>query len=127
MINYVTDLLTKFAACDNGTKFGLPTWYKYLPGENDPTGKCVPVMKWNENAFVQLASIGLAIVEILLYVAGIVAVAYVFYGGFLYMTSQGDPEKARTGKEAVLNALIGVVIAIAATAIVNFIGNRLTS
>lgn len=128
MLQLVINLLSTFAAvCDNGSKFGLPTWYKYLPGETDVTGKCVPILNFNENALVSLAGIALAVVEILLWVAGIVAVAYVFYGGFLYMTSQGDPERAKNGKEAVLNALIGVVIAIAATTIVSFIGNRLTS
>lgn len=69
--------------------------------------------------------IGLGIVDILLRVAGLVAVAFVVYGGFMYMTSQGEPDKTSKAKNTLLNSLIGLTIAIMATVIVSFVGSSL--
>ena len=68
----------------------------------------------------------LAVADDLVRVAGLVAVAYVVVGGAHMIISQGDPERAKRGRETVLNALIGVVVAIAAAAVVSFVGNHLT-
>ena len=61
-------------------------------------------------------------VEILLRIAGLVAVVYVVMGGFKYMTSQGEPENLKQAQGTIINALIGLVIAMLATAVVNVIG-----
>lgn len=132
MFNFVALTVMRFnlffagAACspvkDNGPVsnfFGIPHWYEYLPGEvDDLTGKCIP-------KFAQLNdfwAIALAVVDILLRIGGMAAVVYVMYGGFLYMTSQGEPERIKHAKETVTNALIGIVIVIIAIVLVNFIG-----
>jgi len=65
----------------------------------------------------------LAIVEILLMIAGIVAVGYVIYGGVSYTISQGTPEKTVAARTIILNGLIGLVIAALAVVIVNLVGN----
>lgn len=112
-------------------KWGIPTWYKYLDGAPDPTvpGSCAPL--WGEtfasDKLNGLLGIGLALGEILLRVAAIVAVAYIIYGGFQYLVSQGEPDRTKRAKDSILNALIGLVIAILANVIVVFIGSRLTS
>lgn len=116
-------------------KFGVPTWYKYLPGQIDPaSGECQPAMDFattgntvDYNRFDMLLGIGLAAIEILLFFAGIIAVGFIIYGGFQYLTSQGEPEHTRSAKDTILNALIGLVIAMMATTIVRFIATRLTS
>ena len=122
-------LLSQFAEACNGAKpsfFGIPTWYKYLPLKPDiiDNTKCVPDL----NSFSDISKlplIGLAIVDMLLYVAGIVVVGYLIYGAFLYMTSQGQPEKVANGKNTIINALVGLVITFLAITIVNFIGATL--
>ena len=102
-----------------GSFFGLPHWYEYLKGEPDSlTGKCIPVIK-SLNDFWAIA---LATVDILLRIGGLVAVIYVIYGGFLYMTSQGEPDKTSAAKNTILNALIGVVIVLIAIVAINFVG-----
>lgn len=51
--------------------------------------------------------------------AGYLAVGLVIYSGYLYMMSQGDPGKAAKGKKSLTNAIIGLIIAMGATVIVN--------
>lgn len=53
--------------------------------------------------------------------AGIIAVIVVVIGGVLYVTSQGDPQKTARAKNTILFAVIGLIVAISAFAIVQFI------
>lgn len=115
--------LTTFAvACTHKTSFfGIPTWYKYLGSETDPvSGKCIPKI----DSFQQAPLIGLALIDMLLYVAGIIVVGYVIYGAFLYMTSQGQPDKTSAAKDTILNAVIGMVIVVLGITIVGFVGAK---
>lgn len=98
----------------------LPTWYKYLPRDRDGG------VDTDQVSFpADLAPIGLAVVEILLRIGLFVAVGFVIYGGFLYLTSQGEPDKAANARKAIINAVIGLVIGLLATGFVAFIGGRL--
>jgi hypothetical protein len=102
-----------------GSFLGLPHWYEFLPGQTDEiSGKCIPVI----HSINDFWAIALAIVEILLRIGGMVAVVYVIYGGFLYMTSQGEADRTSAAKSTILNALVGVVIVIIAIVAVNFVG-----
>lgn len=123
------NLFTQFAAgCDlDASQFGIPTWYKYLQGETDPSGVCRVMTKFSLTKLNALLSIGLAIVEIMLFIAGIVAVAYIIYGGFQYLLSQGNPEQTTVAKNTVLNAVIGLVIAVLASTLVRFLATRLSA
>lgn len=129
LVTQYTSLLTHFAqaSCQlPGQVFGIPTWYKYLPGQTDvATGTCQVSPDINIFNMSSLLSIGVAVIEILLRVGALVAVGYIIYAGFMYITSNGDPERAKSAKDTILNALIGLVIVIAATAIVSFIGSSL--
>ena len=49
--------------------------------------------------------------------AGILTVVYLIYGGYLYLTSGGNEEKTKQGQKAVVNAIIGLVIVLAAAII----------
>lgn len=55
----------------------------------------------------------------LLLAVGYLAIGFVVYGGFLYITAQGDPGKAAKGQKTLTTAVIGTVLAMAATVIVN--------
>ncbi len=52
---------------------------------------------------------------------GLVAVVIILYGGFLYMTSQGNPEVIQKAKKVLIGAFIGLLICLLAFAIVQFI------
>lgn len=120
------------AGCSDSTSFlGFPTWYKYLdigPEEGDPCAVTGP--KNAEGEFDWEAASGriaLAIIEILLRIATIVSLGYVVYGGFRYITSQGEPDATKSARQTIINAMIGLVIALLATGIVAFVANRLTT
>ena len=54
---------------------------------------------------------------------GIIAVIMVMYAGFLWMTSNGEPDKITRAKRTLINSIIGLIIIISAFAIVTFIIN----
>lgn len=119
------------ASCYQKSGFlGFPTWYEYLElGKNgdDPCAILGPKEPGTKDFSFQkaLPRIGLAITEILLRVAGMVAIGYVVFGGFKYMTSQGEPDGIKQAQGTVMNALIGLAIAVLAVTIVSFVGRTL--
>jgi hypothetical protein cdiviTM7_00607 len=67
----------------------------------------------------------LNIVDDLLQLIGYTTVGYIMYGGFLMMTSNGAPDKAAHGRKTIMSAAIGLVIALASVALVNFISSNI--
>ena len=61
------------------------------------------------------------IINVVLGVLGVVAVAVVIYGGFLFLTAQGDPGKIKKGKDSITWGIIGLVIALLSWSIINFV------
>jgi hypothetical protein len=121
---------------------GIPPWYKYLPGKVDGStekqnttidkntgtkvdGSCIPQLnKEGSNGGIDLVSIwliGLAVVEILLRLAGMITVGMVIFGGFKFITSQGNSDATKNARGTIINAFIGLVITIIAAISVNFI------
>jgi len=106
-------------ACGGGGSFlGFPTWYKYACGHDfrflaDGSGPS------------DIPLVFLAIIEIMLRIAALAAIAYVVFGGVKYVVSQGEPDKISEAKGTIINALAGLLIATFAVAVVAFIGNRL--
>jgi hypothetical protein len=66
------------------------------------------------------------VIKILLLIAGAIAVLFVVYGGYQYLTSAGNAEAAEKGKNTVVNALIGIIIIILAYVIINVIVNMVS-
>lgn len=66
------------------------------------------------------------IINIVIGVIGFIAVAMTIYGGVQYTTSAGDPGKVKKAKDSILYGIIGLVIAILAFSIVNFVLSSLT-
>ena len=56
---------------------------------------------------------------------GYLSSGFVMFGGFLFMTSTGNPDQASRGRKTLINAVIGLVVAISAGVIVNYIGKAL--
>jgi hypothetical protein len=63
------------------------------------------------------------IIKILLGVAFAIAVLFLIIGGFYYITARGNEEQSATGRQTVINALIGIVIIIMAYVLVNVVAN----
>ncbi|HEY8999528.1 MAG TPA: hypothetical protein VIM53_04425 [Candidatus Saccharimonadales bacterium] len=137
---FATVLLPSFFAAPpsgcagSGSFFGFPTWYSYLPssdfaGSNTATTSKCDIVNFNflptGNSPFDLLLVGLAIIDILLRIAGLLAFIYTLYGGFQYLTSQGEPDKIKTAQGTITNALIGLAIALVSTAAVTFVGHAL--
>jgi hypothetical protein len=108
-------------SCVDDSFLGLPTWYKYLEKELDSSGRCSPVI---EDANAALP-IGIAVLEIGLRLAGVVAVAMVFVGSFRFIASAGNGDAAAGARKTVINAIIGLIIVVMSTAIINFLGRTI--
>jgi hypothetical protein len=120
---------TSGKGCSSGAKFfSFPTWYEYLPVKRIG-GSCAVQATPNDPGqfFHFLPLIGLAILDILLRIAGIVAIIFVIYGGVQLITSAGSPEGAAKARGTILNALIGLLIAVIAVAFVAFVGNSVAN
>lgn len=61
------------------------------------------------------------ILNIVTYVAGAAAVLVIILGGIRYITSNGDQSQITSAKNTILYALIGLVVAMMANAIINFV------
>jgi hypothetical protein len=115
--------LNQFAAsCATKGLQIIPSWYKYIEGNQTSNG-----CELTFNFPADIPQVLAAVVEIILRVGALVAVGFVIYGGFQYMLSQGEPDRTKNARNTIINAVIGLVIAIFATIIVNFVGGRLTS
>lgn len=58
-------------------------------------------------------------------IAGLVAVIGIVMGGFWYVTSNGEPEKIKRGKNAIIYSSIGIVVVLMAFGITGFISGRI--
>lgn len=61
------------------------------------------------------------IVNVLLFLIGAIAIIMLIIGGIRYTTSNGDSAQVQSAKNTVLYAVVGLVIALIAYAIVNFV------
>ena len=107
--------------CDQASAFDIiPRWYKYLGNELDSNCQFTN-FQWND-----IWKIGLAVLEILLRIAGIVAFIYIVIGGFRFVLSRGNPQEAVKARQTLIDAIIGMGIAMLATVLVAFIGRTLS-
>ena len=63
--------------------------------------------------------------RILITVVLIAAIVYLIINGIKFVTSQGDSNKAQEAQRGITYALIGIVVAIAASVLVNFVVQKL--
>lgn len=92
---------------DGGAKAGRPTGA-------DGKGSTPSKLFGSDSAFQSISNI-------VIFLVGAVAVLALLYGGFRYVTSTGDAKRVESAKNTIQYAVIGIVVAILAFAIVNFI------
>lgn len=114
--------------CQKGNDFfGLLPWYHYLPsGSLDSSCN---VKEFNilpgTNTPSDVPLVFIAVIDDLLRIAALVAIGFVIVGAIRLITSQGNPEDTSKAQSTIINALVGVAIAIISAGIVNFLGNKL--
>jgi hypothetical protein len=117
---------TTYAAGDASCEqrfLGIPPWYRGLT-EKDAKGDCQIVSPMDSDVgglspFIW--KIVLNIIEIVLVLTAIIAVIFVLYGGFLFITGGGNSSQVEKARKSILNALIGLVISMGAIAMTNLI------
>lgn len=65
------------------------------------------------------------IITVLIWAVGILSTIMIIVGGIFYVTSAGDPGKIKKAKDTIMYGIIGLVIAVLAFAIVNFVVNSI--
>ena len=78
----------------------------------------------NDGNSTDLPSFITNIVNILLFLAGAIAVIVIIIGGIRYVLSSGDSGQVQAAKNTILYAVIGLIVVIMAYAIVNFVINQ---
>lgn len=129
LLQLVTPFLQTFGA-DCGAKydfFGLKPWYYYLTVTEDPvTHRCELgnfKILGSDSSFLLIA---LAVADDLFRIVAFVSIGFIIYGGITYVTSQGAPDQTSKAQQTIINALIGLVVALLAAGLVNFLGTRLS-
>ena len=103
---------------------GIHPWFRSLavvengkcviasPGQPLASGKTLEIQGF-------VLRIALNIIEIALGAIGYIAFFFVLYGGFQFLTGGSNPGQIEKARKTILNAVIGLVIAIGAVAVVN--------
>lgn len=134
----VTTLGDTVSNCSNDF-LGLKPWYYFLPADEmkDKSNKTDPCGIKCFNIFVQanpndcgetnsdIPGVILAIIDDLLRIAALVAVAFVIYGSFQYVGSRGNSDRTAQAQSTLIGALTGLAVALVAVAFVSFLGNQL--
>lgn len=93
---------------------GIPSWHRDLTGP-------YPDCDLQIDNVMEIWQIVLNIADILIRLSIYFAIGFIIYGGVQFVLSQGSPDKVAAAKKTILNAVIGLVLAITATAIVGYV------
>ena len=116
-----------YAADCSGSFLGLKPWHDGLTTTaTDAAGNATCVIqapaKGDSDAMASFVwRIVLNISADISLLVGYAAIIFVIWGGYKYIMSTGEPQKVAQAKQMIMNALIGLVIAVLATVIVNTI------
>jgi len=91
------------------------------PGADKTVSSLAECMLDPGDAPTEVTPIVQNILNIVLGIMGAVAVGVIILGGFYFLTSQGDAAKVTRGKNTILYGVIGLIVALLALAIVNFV------
>lgn len=72
-----------------------------------------------------LFSVIRTVIQVMLTIAGAVAVIMIIIGGIRYVTSAGDQSDVKAAKDTILYAVVGLVITIMAYAVVTYVAGKL--
>lgn len=63
------------------------------------------------------------IINIILYLAGVLALIFLIYDGILYITSGGNADQAKKAQQGLINAIIGIIIIVLSLVIIRSINS----
>lgn len=83
-------------------------------GINFPVGE-----KWGD--LKELLTDVTVVIDAVILMASVVAVAMIIVGGYIYMTAGGDPEKVEQGQKTLMGSVIGLIVIWAVRFIILFV------
>lgn len=93
--------------------------YEAGEAEADSLAECnLPVQKEGDATLMGTVQ---QILDVIVGVVGVVAVAVIIIGGIFFVTSQGDASKVTRARNTILYGVVGLIVALLAFAIVNFV------
>lgn len=105
--------------------FGFPAWYVDLHHKVtsiDKEGK--PECNIVIDQISDLWLIAFPIMQIIIMLAGYVAVGFIIWGSILFIKSQGDSGKIMAARGTIRDAVIGLVIAALSIAIIKYVAGQ---
>lgn len=84
-------------------------------GENCTRGKGTPTKLLGNDGIVT------NVINIMLFIVGLLAVVMIIYAGIRYTTAHGDKNQVESAKNTMIQAIVGLIIAIIAYALVNWV------
>lgn len=129
---FVQPASTVAAAGDCEARFlGIPPWYRGLTNERTSpvTGlkECVIMSPTDMSGAADdklrnfILAIALNVIEMAMVIVGYIALFFILYGGFTFITNGSNAAGAERARQTILNAVIGLAIALGAIAILNLI------
>ena len=100
---------------------GIPPWYRGLttaPPDCTILSPTDPSIGGIQNFIWRIVLNG---IQMALVISAYIAIFFILYGGFLYITGGGNAAQIEKGRKSIFNAVIGLVIAMGSIAITNFI------
>ena len=117
--------------CVDRTFLGIPPWYRgltYVNNDNKP-----PTCDLISPSDPTIGGIGkyiwiivLNVIEMAIVAAAYLSAFFIIYGGFLFMTGGSNPSQTEKARKTILNALIGLVIAMSAVALTRLVFDIIT-
>jgi len=115
--------LLVFAAPVPAFAAGVGVFDNACNGQTD-SATCTSVVPANgANPLTGSNGVLLKVARVIAIIAGVSAMIVIVVSGFSYMTADGDPQKAKKARDALVGALIGLFIIAIAGVIITFVIN----
>lgn len=107
------------ASCDTRVLL-IPAWYRGLTtGSGENCTVVSPDKAGGIEAFITKIAINL--IEMAMIIVGYIALFFILYGGFQFITGGSNPSTVEKARNTILHAVIGLAISLGAVAILNLI------
>lgn len=88
--------------------------------------KLAPDCSGSGCTWCDLFQLGQNIINFLIEISSVLAIAFIIYGGLIMMLNSGNPSKLKESQGIIFSAIMGVVILLSAWVILNTFFNLLT-
>ena len=95
-----------------------------VPKTSDSIQNGIDIISGGKNDLT-IEKIIVTVVNTMMFLIGALSVIMIIYGAFRYVTSAGDAKQVESAKNTILYAVIGIIVALLAVAIVNFVTKKI--